>query len=86
MENKNVNPKLKSLLMNLEKFLSRKLVVWIVSTVFLAIGDIDAEQWFGITMTYLGVEGGADMVTRFKNKKAQNEMQAESEAGDKKGG
>lgn len=61
--------KFKSILTTLEKFLSRKLIVWIVGTIFFAMTKIDASEWFGITMTYLGVEGGADMVTRLKNKK-----------------
>lgn len=55
----------------LKKFISRKLLIWIVSSVFFATGSIGADQWFGITMTYMGVEGGADMLVRLK-KKAQS--------------
>lgn len=53
----------------LKKFISRKLLVWLVTTVFLALGNITAEQWFGVTMAYIGAEGGADILTRFRKKK-----------------
>lgn len=69
--------KFSKFLSSLDKFISRKLIVWIVSTVFFGLGHIDADQWFGITMTYIGVEGGADVVTRFKNKKLENKPQDE---------
>jgi len=52
----------------LKKFLSRKLIVWVVATVFFAMHNLDSSEWFGITMTYLGIQGGADVMTRFRNK------------------
>lgn len=69
--------KFSKFLSSLEKFVSRKLIVWIASTVFFILGDINSEQWFGISMTYIGVEGGADVITRMKNKKLENKPQDE---------
>lgn len=49
-----------------EKVLSRKLLVWIVSTVLLAKGMITPDEWSGITLGYIGLEGVADIVTKYK--------------------
>lgn len=50
----------------ISKFLSgkKKLLVWIVSSIFLPIGLITSEHWFFITTAYLGAEGAADFITR----------------------
>ena len=44
----------------LNKFISKKFLVWIVSTVFLGLGWILNEQWYLITLVYLGVQGLID--------------------------
>lgn len=50
-----------------EKIMSRKLLVWIISTVFLATGNITAEQWTSISIGYVGIEGFADMIVKYKS-------------------
>jgi len=49
-----------------EKVLSRKLMVWIVATVFLGFGKITPDEWMGISLGYIGVQGVADLATKWK--------------------
>jgi len=50
----------------LQKTISRKLIVWIAATVFLAKGTISADEWSAISMGYIGIEGFVDLATRWK--------------------
>lgn len=50
------------------KILSRKLMVWIVATVFLGFGKITPDEWMGISLGYIGVQGVADMAAKWKGK------------------
>ena len=50
------------------KILSRKLMVWIVATVFLGFGKITPDEWMGISLGYIGVQGVADMAAKWKLK------------------
>ena len=52
-----------------EKVLSRKLLVWIVSTVFLGFGKITPDEWMGISLGYIGVQGVTDLATKWKTGK-----------------
>lgn len=52
-----------------EKVLSRKLMVWIVATVFLGFGKITPDEWMGISLGYIGVQGVADLATKWKQGK-----------------
>ncbi len=49
-----------------EKILSRKLLVWIVATVFLGFGKITPDEWMSISLGYIGIQGVADLATKWK--------------------
>ena len=49
-----------------EKAVSRKLLVWIVSTTMLALGKITSEDWISISLGYIGIQGVADLATKWK--------------------
>lgn len=49
-----------------EKILSRKLLVWIVSTIFLGFGKITPDEWMAISLGYIGVQGVTDLATKWK--------------------
>ena len=50
---------------NLNKFVSRKLLVWLFSTGFLIYGLISSDQWMAVTLAYVGVQGFADIATKW---------------------
>ena len=50
-----------------EKFVSRKLLVWITGTVLLCVGKVTPEEWTAVTLGYVGIEGFADMVVKYKS-------------------
>ncbi len=52
-----------------EKILSRKLLVWIVATVFLGFGKITPDEWMSISLGYIGIQGVADMAAKWKQGK-----------------
>jgi len=45
---------------------SRKLTAWITSTVLLATGDLQSEQWVTITAIYIGTQGVIDGVAKLR--------------------
>jgi len=49
------------------KFISRKLLVWITSTVLLATGRITPDEWTAISIGYVSVEGFADLAMKWKS-------------------
>ena len=49
-----------------EKVLSRELLVWIVATVFLGFGKITPDEWMGISLGYIGIQGVADLAAKRK--------------------
>lgn len=49
-----------------EKILSRKLLVWIVSTAFLGFGKITPDEWMAISLGYIGVQGVTDLATKWR--------------------
>ena len=49
-----------------EKIVSRKLLVWIVSTVLLATAKISPDGWTAISLGYVGIEGFADMAAKWR--------------------
>ena len=52
---------------NLGKFISRKLLVWLFATGFLIYGFVTSDQWMAITLAYVGVQGFADIATKWKS-------------------
>lgn len=51
---------------HLNKFVSRKLLVWVTSTVLLGLGSIDGEQWILVAAAYIGTQGAADIIAKIK--------------------
>ena len=50
-----------------EKITSRKLLVMIVATVLVFKGTISGDEWTAISLAYVGIEGLADIATRWKH-------------------
>ena len=51
---------------HLNKFISRKLLVWLCSTGFLLSGHITNEQWVALALAYVGIQGFADIAVKWK--------------------
>jgi hypothetical protein len=49
-----------------EKAISRKFLVWIVATFFVGFAKITPDEWTAITLGYVGIEGLADIATKWK--------------------
>ena len=49
-----------------EKAISRKLLVWVVSTVMLALNKLTPDEWTAISLGYVGIEGIADIAIKWK--------------------
>lgn len=52
-----------------ERFVSKKMVVWVTSTVLMVLGQISTVDWLIVTGAYLGVQGVVDAVLSLKGKK-----------------
>lgn len=52
---------------HLERFLSRKLLVWITTTSLLVHDKLSGEQWVAISLAYIGSQGIADIATAWKS-------------------
>jgi len=50
-----------------EKFVSRKLMVWLVSTGLLWATKITPEEWTAIALGYIGIEGVADIAAKWRS-------------------
>jgi hypothetical protein len=51
------------------RYSSRKLLVWVVSTVLLAHGDINGDQWVAIALAYVGTQAFVDAAMAWKHGK-----------------
>ena len=51
----------------LERFMSRKLLVWISTTSLLLAEYVNSEQWVAISLAYIGSQGIADIATAWKS-------------------
>ena len=49
-----------------QKLISRKLLVWIVSSFFLAFNKITPEEWAAISLGYVGIEGFSDIAIKWR--------------------
>ena len=56
---------------NLNKLMSRKLMVWLAATSFMVFDTVPLESsdWVAISLAYIGIEGLADIATRWKHGK-----------------
>ena len=52
---------------HLERFMSRKLLVWTATTVLLLTDYVNSEQWIAIALAYIGSQGLADIATSWKS-------------------
>jgi hypothetical protein len=53
---------------NLNKWVSRKLIVFLTATVGLFSGKITDDNWIIIAVAYISIEGVTNIVERLKNK------------------
>jgi len=51
----------------LEKYMSRKLLVWVTSTGLLLADKVDGEQWVAIALVYIGLQGAVDIAAKWKS-------------------
>jgi hypothetical protein len=51
----------------LERWASRKLVVWATATAFLAMDKLGSDEWVAVALAYIGIEGLADIASRWKH-------------------
>jgi hypothetical protein len=51
----------------LEKFMSRKLLVWLTTTGLLFADKLDGEQFVAISLVYIGLQGMADIAATWKS-------------------
>ena len=54
---------------HLERYLSRKLLVWLATTGLLFADKLNGEQWVAIALAYIGSQGVADIATAWKTGK-----------------
>ena len=55
----------------LNKLMSRKLMVWLTATGFMLMDvvPLSSENWVAISLAYIGLEGLADIATRWRHGK-----------------
>ena len=53
------------------KLMSRKLMVWLTATGFMLMDAVplSSENWVAISLAYIGLEGLADIATRWRHGK-----------------
>ena len=56
----------------LEKFMSRKLLVWLTTTGLLFADKLEGEQFVAISLVYIGLQGAADIAATWKSGRASN--------------
>ena len=54
----------------LNKVISKKLLVWVLTTVFFGAGFVNSGQWFQITMLWMGGVAAIDLAKQFTSKNA----------------
>ena len=52
----------------LNKYLSRKLMVFFIASFGLFSGTLDSSDWVMLATVYIGTQGAVDIVTKLKNK------------------
>ena len=53
----------------LERLLSRKLMVWVTATALMLTDTVplNSADWVAISLAYIGIEGLADIATRWRH-------------------
>ena len=57
-----------------EKVVSRKFIVFILATVLLFLGKVDAEQWVWLGGIYIGTQAVIDATLSYMSKKAKTAL------------
>lgn len=52
----------------LGKVISKKLLVWVITTGFFIAGMVRPDQWFNITMLWMGGVSAIDVVSKLRKK------------------
>jgi hypothetical protein len=50
----------------LNKWLSRKLMVFFIATALTLVGQVDSQDWVDVALIYIGTEGAIDFATRLR--------------------
>lgn len=53
----------------LNRFVSKKLTVFVLGCLFLYLGKLDGNQWVNLAMVYIGTQGVIDAVIKLRNGK-----------------
>jgi hypothetical protein len=51
----------------LNKFISRKLMVFLIACIALFAGDLTSQDWVIIATAYVSIQGFTDIVTKLKS-------------------
>jgi hypothetical protein len=51
---------------HIERFISRKFMVWLTATGCLLHGQLTSSDWVAISLAYIGIQGLADIATQWK--------------------
>ena len=51
---------------NIEQFISRKFLAWVVATVMCMMGTVTSDNWVAITLAYIGTQALVDSVVKWK--------------------
>ena len=53
----------------LNKFISKKLTVFMIATLFLYLGKLNGVQWVNLAVVYIGTQGVIDAIIKLRNGK-----------------
>ena len=57
----------------LERWVSRKLLAWLVTTILFVIGMVDADAFLMVTTAYVGTQGFVDAIIKWKSGSSNKE-------------
>ena len=52
----------------LNSFISKKLTVFLIACIFLALEKIEGIQWVNIAMVYIGSQAAVDIIMKLRNR------------------
>ena len=50
----------------ISRFISKKLTVFLIATIFVYLGKIMPEQWVNISMVYIGSQAAIDAISKLR--------------------
>jgi len=51
---------------HVERFISRKFLVWATATGLVFQGSVTSDNWVAISLAYIGIQGFVDLATQWK--------------------